>query len=600
MWGQGLLRSPRSIFPRTRTLRLRRTVPGAPPRPGSGRRGGHRPLPVDRHPPRHHSGLTCTGTAATCPVPGGASPPLPQSRCRSGFPSSAWLPARLPAWLGEGHREVRLQGRPEAPLAQEAAAPANHRLGRLVQHQHRLPQVGLRAAKDVSRPSIRPGPLAPAPSLRYDPARRAAGWPWPSPPPSAGLLEMFPVRFSAGAARSAPSPGVRTHAPDAITGELRRRASSARITLRDVSPSSMAASPFDQHELTKGVLLAREVFCGVRDLRRVKSASSAGPLSATTLPTVSISADVTIHKERAPSGGVEMAATRMRRSRDSAGRDLRKTVAESDVYLFAGYRKPVPEPHHRGIHESSPHGRRIAHGPSWCQIHRARLHADQRALHAPGGHHGYDRIRFVSRLPGDTVTVEYRITEKDPAQQRCSPRSPAATRGGGRRHGHPHPEVRLISLASGSRGRAARLVPRGTLQGEESGGRAMTRSTHRMPEATDPTSRHPASPSAPPGRGGGAVVALRPAPAAGAQTASPSSSGPCRRAPRPLHRRVRSLPGGHHHRESFADDRQRLTTAAPGPHLQPGGAPPLPAPGIGRARLGAVERARYAFPAAWP
>jgi 3-hydroxybutyryl-CoA dehydratase len=33
--------------------------------------------------------------------------------------------------------------------------------------------------------------------------------------------------------------------------------------------------------------------------------------------------------------------------------------------------------------------------------------------------YGYDRIRFIKPVYlGDTVTVEYRITEKDPAQQK--------------------------------------------------------------------------------------------------------------------------------------------------------------------------------------
>ena len=97
-----------------------------------------------------------------------------------------------------------------------------------------------------------------------------------------------------------------------------------------------------------------------------------------------------------------------------------KTVAESDVYLFAGITGDLYQNHtNEEYMRTTRYGRRIAHGALLVGfMSAASTRVSERCTH-PVVSYGYDRIRFVKPVYlGDTVTVEYRITEKDPAQQK--------------------------------------------------------------------------------------------------------------------------------------------------------------------------------------
>lgn len=96
---------------------------------------------------------------------------------------------------------------------------------------------------------------------------------------------------------------------------------------------------------------------------------------------------------------------------------VRKTVGETDVYLFAGISGDfaplhVDEDYMRG----TPYGRRIAHGALLiAYMSRA---STAMALDLPGTivSYGYDRIRFPAPVfIGDTVTVTYEVAEHDGA-----------------------------------------------------------------------------------------------------------------------------------------------------------------------------------------
>ena len=95
-----------------------------------------------------------------------------------------------------------------------------------------------------------------------------------------------------------------------------------------------------------------------------------------------------------------------------------KTVGESDVYLFAGLTGDLYQNHtNEEYMKTTRYGRRIAHGALLVgYMSAASTKVTERCTH-PVVSYGYDRIRFVKPVYfGDTVTVEYRITEKDVPQ----------------------------------------------------------------------------------------------------------------------------------------------------------------------------------------
>lgn len=94
---------------------------------------------------------------------------------------------------------------------------------------------------------------------------------------------------------------------------------------------------------------------------------------------------------------------------------VRKTVGETDVYLFAGISGDF-SPNHvdEEYMKATKYGRRIAHGALMVAYMSA---ASTRMCEGVPGtivSYGYDRIRFPGAvLMGDTVTVTYEIASRD-------------------------------------------------------------------------------------------------------------------------------------------------------------------------------------------
>lgn len=103
---------------------------------------------------------------------------------------------------------------------------------------------------------------------------------------------------------------------------------------------------------------------------------------------------------------------------------FRKTVSESDVYLFAGITGDL-SPNHvdEEFMKTTPYGGRIAHGAllvgymSGCSTDVVEKCVSMRAYQPVSL--GYDKIRFLKGvLIGDTITLDYRITAVDEARNR--------------------------------------------------------------------------------------------------------------------------------------------------------------------------------------
>jgi 3-hydroxybutyryl-CoA dehydratase len=103
---------------------------------------------------------------------------------------------------------------------------------------------------------------------------------------------------------------------------------------------------------------------------------------------------------------------------------FRKTVSESDVYLFAGITGDL-SPNHvdEEFMKATPYGGRIAHGAllvgymSGCSTDIVGKCLSLTAYHPVSL--GYDRIRFLKGvLIGDTIQLDYKITAADDAKSR--------------------------------------------------------------------------------------------------------------------------------------------------------------------------------------
>lgn len=111
---------------------------------------------------------------------------------------------------------------------------------------------------------------------------------------------------------------------------------------------------------------------------------------------------------------------------------VRKTVSESDVYLFAGLTGDL-SPNHvdEEYMRKTKYGRRIAHG---ALIVGLMSQASTRIItDLPGTivSYGYDRIRFPAPcFLGDTVTVTYEIVERDEAAMKTFARVTATSQRG--------------------------------------------------------------------------------------------------------------------------------------------------------------------------
>lgn len=101
-----------------------------------------------------------------------------------------------------------------------------------------------------------------------------------------------------------------------------------------------------------------------------------------------------------------------------------KTIGETDVYMFAGITGDFAPNHvNEAYMQKSSYKRRIAHGAlvvglmstaSTMIIANTRDSGEETAVSL-----GYDRVRFLEAVFfGDTLTVEYRISEIDPARRR--------------------------------------------------------------------------------------------------------------------------------------------------------------------------------------
>jgi acyl dehydratase len=105
--------------------------------------------------------------------------------------------------------------------------------------------------------------------------------------------------------------------------------------------------------------------------------------------------------------------------------ESRKTISESDIYLFAGITGDFAVNHvNEQYMARSKYGRRIAHGAlligyastcSTMMIEKCNGTAgDETAVSL-----GYDKVRFLGAVYiGDTVTLTYTITEVDPVKRR--------------------------------------------------------------------------------------------------------------------------------------------------------------------------------------
>lgn len=103
-----------------------------------------------------------------------------------------------------------------------------------------------------------------------------------------------------------------------------------------------------------------------------------------------------------------------------------KTVSESDVYMFAGITGDLAPVHvNQELMENSAYGQRIAHGALIVGFMStlSTMMVDK----AEDGHGkgetpvslGYDRVRFLGPVFfGDTVTLDYVITEIDTERRR--------------------------------------------------------------------------------------------------------------------------------------------------------------------------------------
>lgn len=96
-----------------------------------------------------------------------------------------------------------------------------------------------------------------------------------------------------------------------------------------------------------------------------------------------------------------------------------KTVGESDVYLFAGITGDLHGNHvNEEYMKTTPYGRRIAHGALMVGYMSAASTKLLESVSSPCVSYGYDKIRFIKPVfIGDTITVEYRVVERNAEKQ---------------------------------------------------------------------------------------------------------------------------------------------------------------------------------------
>jgi acyl dehydratase len=111
---------------------------------------------------------------------------------------------------------------------------------------------------------------------------------------------------------------------------------------------------------------------------------------------------------------------------------VRKTIGESDVYLFAGITGDL-SPNHvdEDYMRKTTYGRRIAHGALLIGLMSQASTKVIQDLPGTIVSYGYDRIRFPAPcFIGDTVTVTYEIAERDEPSMRTWARVTCTTERG--------------------------------------------------------------------------------------------------------------------------------------------------------------------------
>ncbi len=111
---------------------------------------------------------------------------------------------------------------------------------------------------------------------------------------------------------------------------------------------------------------------------------------------------------------------------------VRKTVSESDVYLFAGLTGDL-SPNHvdEAYMRTTKYGRRIAHGALLVGLMSQASTKIITDLPGTIVSYGYDRVRFPAPcFLGDTVTVTYEIVERDAATRKTFARVTCTTERG--------------------------------------------------------------------------------------------------------------------------------------------------------------------------
>ncbi len=97
-----------------------------------------------------------------------------------------------------------------------------------------------------------------------------------------------------------------------------------------------------------------------------------------------------------------------------------KTVGESDIYLFAGITGDLSPNHVNDEYmKKTRYGKIIAHGVLLVGFMSTCSTKVIETVERPAVSYGYDRVRFVKPVfVGDTITVDYEVTEEDPEHDR--------------------------------------------------------------------------------------------------------------------------------------------------------------------------------------
>ena len=97
-----------------------------------------------------------------------------------------------------------------------------------------------------------------------------------------------------------------------------------------------------------------------------------------------------------------------------------KTVGESDIYLFAGITGDLSPNHVNDAYmQKTRYGKIIAHGVLLLGFMSTCSTKVIEQVQRPAVSYGYDRVRFIRPVfVGDTITVDYEVTDAEPDNDR--------------------------------------------------------------------------------------------------------------------------------------------------------------------------------------